>query len=236
MKHLFFDLDRTLWDFEANSKVALNELYDELKLDDHMKSFQSFHHAYKNINGKLWAQYSKGRITKEVLRIKRFDDTLKQFQINNIELAEKLGMDYIKNAPYQTKVFPNTHTTLENLKNDGFELHIITNGFKEVQFIKLEKSGLLDFFDVIVCSEDVGQNKPAPDVFHHSLGLAKASAHESVMIGDNFTADVTGAENVGMTGVLFDPHKDYKMGTHHWHIHDLKKIPELITWIARSNL
>ena len=236
MKHLFFDLDRTLWDFETNSKIALNQLYDDLKLGDHMKSFQSFHHAYKNINGRLWAQYSKGKITKEILRVKRFDDTLKQFQINNSDLAEKLGMDYIKIAPFQTHVFPNTHSTLDTLKEDGFQLHIITNGFKEVQFIKLEKSGLLDYFDIIVCSEDVGMNKPAPDVFHHSLKLANAKANESVMIGDNLAADVSGAENVGITGVLFDPHKAYKMGTHHWHIHELKKIPELITWIGRSNL
>lgn len=236
MKHVFFDLDRTLWDFETNSKLALNELYDDLKLGDHMKSFQSFHHAYKNINGKLWAQYSKGKITKEVLRIKRFEDTLKQFQLNNSELAETLGMSYIKIAPYRTHVFPNTHSTLEGLLNDGFQLHIITNGFKEVQFIKLEKSGLLDYFDVIVCSEDVGKNKPDPDVFHHSLNLANAAANESVMIGDNMNADINGSEGVGMTGVLFDPHKSYKMGTHNWHIHDLEKIPEIITWINRSNL
>lgn len=236
MKHLFFDLDRTLWDFERNSKQALKQLFEEHRLDDHMKSFESFHHAYKKINARLWVKYGKGDITKAELRTKRFNDTLKQFQINDEELAKKIGTGYINISPYQTNVFPNTHETLEYLKNNDFLLHIITNGFKEVQFIKLEKSGLIDYFDIIVCSEDVGVNKPAPNVFHHSLEKAKAKPAESIMIGDDYKVDVLGAENIGMTGVLFDPNKGYKKGIHEWHIHELDRIPEILPWIAKNKL
>jgi putative hydrolase of the HAD superfamily len=236
VKHIFFDLDRTLWDFERNSKQALNMLFEQHKLGDHMKSFESFHHAYKNINAKLWVKYGKGQISKEELRTRRFNETLKQFQINNEKLAEEIGMGYIQISPYQTNVFPNTHDTLEYLKNNDYVLHIITNGFKEVQFIKLEKSGLLKYFDIIVCSEDVGVNKPAPNVFHYSLEKANAKANESVMIGDDFKVDVLGAENVGMTGVLFDPHKGYKEGIHEWHIDDLEHIPGIIPRISITKL
>ena len=233
MKHLFFDLDRTLWDFEKNSEQALKILFDDLSLHGHFKSFQSFHKTYKNINAKLWQQYGKGKITKDVLRIKRFDDTLKSFQIFDKELAGKLGEGYVNISPYQTNLFPNTIETLSYLKKEGFELHIITNGFKEVQYIKLEKSGLIDFFDVIVCSEEVGESKPAINVFNHSLKLADAKSSNSIMIGDDFNCDILGACNAGMQGILFDPHNKYKPNHHEWQINNLDEIPELIPWISK---
>jgi putative hydrolase of the HAD superfamily len=236
MKHLFFDLDRTLWDFEKNSETALGILYEDLKLGDHMRSFNAFHKTYKKINARLWHAYGQGKLSKEELRIKRFNDTLKSFQINDPNLAAQLGEGYIKISPFQTNLFPGTKETLLDLKNDDYELHIITNGFKEVQYIKLEQSGLREFFDVIVCSEEVGKNKPAPEVFQYALSLAKSDADESIMIGDDYLVDVVGAERHGMKGILFDPHYSYKDGTHDWHIDHLEKIPGLIPWIKKSIL
>jgi len=236
MKHLFFDLDRTLWDFETNSKNALKILFDSHDLNKEIKSFESFHKTYKKNNARLWNQYGKGKLAKDVLRVKRFDDTLKQYQIFNNSLAEKIADGYVDLSPYQTIVFPGTHDTLDYLKKESYQMHIITNGFKEVQFIKLEKSGLLDYFDVIVCSEDVGKNKPEPDVFHHSLNQAGAKKEESVMIGDDYKVDIVGAANVGMSAILFDPNKKYTEGTHEWHIDHLEKIPETIPWIKQTKL
>ncbi len=236
MKHLFFDLDRTLWDFETNSKNALKILFDTHALDREIKSFESFHKSYKTHNARLWNQYGKGKLSKEILRVKRFDDTLKQYQIFNKELAEKIADGYVEISPHQTNVFPGTHDTLGYLKKESYQMHIITNGFKEVQFIKLENSGLLEYFDIIVCSEDVGKNKPEPDVFHHSLQQAGAKKEESVMIGDDYKVDIVGASNIGMSAILFDPGKKYKEGTHEWHIDHLEKIPETIPWIKQSKL
>lgn len=236
MKHLFFDLDRTLWDFEKNSEAALNLLYEDLKLSNHLRSFRSFHTAYKKINAELWHQYGSGKITKAELRVRRFNDTLKKFDVHNEELAIQLGDGYVKTSPYQTNLFPHTTETLTDLKNDGYELHIITNGFKEVQYIKLEKSKLIDFFDVIVCSEEVGKNKPARDVFDYAMHHAKAKPAESIMIGDDYLVDIVGAERVGMKGILFDPNKSYREGTHEWQINYLKEIPGLIPWINKTNL
>lgn len=233
MKHVFFDLDRTLWDFEKNSEQALRILYKELSLDNHTRDFETFFKTYKKINAKLWNSYGSGKLTKAVLRVKRFDDTLKSFQIDAPEIAHQLAEGYVSISPQQTNIFPNTHETLEELKKDGKTLHIITNGFKEVQFIKLENCGLRDYFDVIICSEDVGKNKPAPEIFKHTMQLANAKPEESVMIGDDLKVDVQGAERVGMTGVLFDPHRHYNERAHEWRIYDLNRLPEIIPFMRK---
>ncbi|GAB5416291.1 MAG: YjjG family noncanonical pyrimidine nucleotidase [Crocinitomicaceae bacterium] len=233
MKHIFFDLDRTLWDFEKNSEQALRLLFDDLSLGNHMRDFDTFFNSYKKINARLWNSYGAGKITKDVLRIKRFEDTLKSFQVDDALMAQNLAEGYVSISPRQTNIFPNTHETLQELKKDGKELHIITNGFKEVQFIKLENCGLRDYFDVIICSEDVGKNKPAPEIFQHTMKLANAKPEDSVMIGDDLKVDVRGAERQGMTGVLFDPNRDYNERAHEWRIHDLSRLPEIIPFMRK---
>ncbi|MDX2360114.1 MAG: YjjG family noncanonical pyrimidine nucleotidase [Crocinitomicaceae bacterium] len=234
MKHLFFDLDHTLWDFEKNSEAALRLLYANLELDNELRSFQSFHTAYKKVNRKLWNQYGLGQLSKADLRFERFNKTLLKFDVNHPELAEKLASGYVETSPHQTILFPNAENTLIQLRDLGYEMHIITNGFKEIQDIKLTKSGIRDYFDVVVCSEEVGKNKPAREVFTEALIRADAKAKDSVMIGDNYKADVLGAERSGICGVLFDPHREHREGSHEWHINDLDEIPELLPWIKQK--
>lgn len=232
-KHLFFDLDRTLWDFEKNSENALRQLFSELKLDEQIKSFYHFHAIYKSVNAELWKKYGKGKISKETLRTTRFADTLKVFEIHDRELSDQLSDQYISVSPFQTALFPNTHETLEQLKNEGYILHIITNGFKEVQYIKLNNSKLDQYFDVIVCSEEAGANKPSPLIFNHALSLAKASKTDSVMIGDDYEVDVQGAIRNGLKGVLFDPHNHHQLPSDEWKIKDLIELQEILPWIYR---
>lgn len=236
MKHLFFDLDRTLWDFETNSETALTILFDELELGKSIRSFRTFHTQYKKINAELWFDYAKGKVSKEELRTSRFTRTLKKFNLDDPQLAQQLGEAYIEISPYQTNLFPNTLETLEALKKDEYTLHIITNGFKEVQYIKLKNSGLIDFFDVILCSEEVGKTKPNPEVFQAALHLANAKKNESLMIGDDYHADIIGAEKFGMQSILFDPENKHKEGRHDWKIKQLNEIPALIPWIVKSTL
>ncbi|MCH2223902.1 MAG: YjjG family noncanonical pyrimidine nucleotidase [Crocinitomicaceae bacterium] len=231
IKTLFFDLDHTLWDFEANSEKALAQLFEEFNLIKHVRSFRTFHTEYKKVNAEAWHQYSKGIITKDILRTKRFKDTFQKFGFKNDELVQKMAKGYLKISPYQTQLFPNAKETLEKLKSDGYALHIITNGFKEVQFIKLEQSGILDYFDVVLCSEEVGKNKPARIVFDRALSLANAKAEESVMIGDSYQADIVGAENAGIQAIFFDPSFEHQDKKHKWIIRDLKKIPETLVWM-----
>lgn len=228
LNHIFFDLDRTLWDFETNSKAALVQIFDELKLSEHIPTFDIFYKEYRIVNADFWDKYSKGVISKADLRSGRFAQTLEKFSIKNEKLSHKLGERYIEVSPYQTNLFPGTKETLTELKNNDHQLHIITNGFKEVQFIKLENSGILNYFDDILCSEEVGVNKPDPLVFKKALERTKAKSIESMMIGDDFNADVLGAEKCGIRGVLFDPHNHHAERSGVERIQSLNEIPSKI--------
>ncbi|MEN9999709.1 MAG: hypothetical protein RI922_2699 [Bacteroidota bacterium] len=232
-KHLFFDLDRTLWDFEKNSEIALNKLFHELRLNTVIDSFELFHSNYKKTNAQLWKEYGAGRLSKENLRNDRFRITLEQFDVNNPEIVTKMSDGYVEISPQQTALFPNTLETLDYLKKEGYNMHIITNGFKEVQYIKLNKSGLDEYFDVIVCSEDVGQNKPSPAIFKHSLDQAGAKAVDSVMIGDDYEVDVVGAQNYGMYGILFDPENSFQHFQNQHKIQSLNELPALLPFVFK---
>ena len=231
IKDVFFDLDRTLWDFDKNSESALRIIYDELKLDNYSASFEQFLKVYRDVNARFWKDYGDGKIDKLQLRNGRFTDTLKEFKITDEGMGKIMGDRYLQISPYQTHLFPSTKEVLTELKNGNYRLHIITNGFKEVQFIKLENSGILQFFDDVLCSEEIGQTKPHPLVFQGALNRTKAKADQSIMIGDDFKADVIGAENAGIRGVLFDPEKKYKENFNIERVEHLQEIPPLILGI-----
>ncbi len=228
IKDVFFDLDRTLWDFDKNSESALRIIYDELKLSDHSSSFDAFMTIYRDVNARFWRDYAEGKIDKLQLRNGRFIDTLKEFKINNVKMGEQMSDRYLEISPFQTHLFPSTKEVLTDLKNSNYNLHIITNGFKEVQFTKLENSGILHFFNDVLCSEEIGQAKPHPLVFEGALKRTNAIAANSIMIGDDFNADVVGAENAGIRGVLFDPFKIYEGKSGLERVGHLEEIPPLI--------
>jgi putative hydrolase of the HAD superfamily len=140
---------------------------------------------------------------------------------------------YVEISPRQTALFPGAMQTLEILQSEGYPMHIITNGFKEVQYIKLENSGLAPFFDVVICSEELGKNKPSPDIFHYALNKAGATSKSSVMIGDDPEVDVYGALNAGMKGILFDPYQENKRYQHVPRITFLTEIPALLPWLFK---
>ena len=235
-KHLFFDLDRTLWDFERNSETALRQLYEELGLNEIHGSFELFHDTYKDTNAQLWKKYGNGEITKEILRTERFKATFEKLNIDKSELIERISQGYIDLSPRQTHLFPKTIETLNELKRDGYLMHIITNGFKEVQFIKLEEARLRPYFDLILCSEEVGHNKPSRFIFELALKETGANASESVMIGDDYEVDIVGARNCGMLGILFDPENKKGQLENEFRIQHISELPEKLTWVLRSRL
>lgn len=233
MQHLFFDLDRTLWDFEKNSELALHELFHSLGLGNNIPDFQLFHTAYKAKNAELWKLYGAGKLKKEELRISRFKITLESFGVTDTDTIEKMSDGYVEISPRQTALFPGAIETLKILQKEGYPMHIITNGFKEVQYIKLENSGLSSFFDIVICSEELGKNKPSPDIFHFALNRAGASSQQSVMIGDDPEVDIYGALNAGMKGILFDPFQENKRFADVPRITTLKEIPAMLPWIFK---
>jgi putative hydrolase of the HAD superfamily len=235
-KHLFFDLDRTLWDFDRNSEAALKKLYAEPGLHKILDFFDEFHDAYKQSNAQLWKEYGKGMITKDFLRTERFRLALKQFDITDEEIIDKISQAYIDLSPKQTHLFPKTVEVLEALKNDGFRIHIITNGFPEVQYIKLQEAKLKPYFDFIFCSEEVGYSKPSKGIFQHALNQTGAEAKNAVMIGDDYEIDILGALNCGMHAILFDPHNRNRHHDQTHCIQTLEALPERLTWVYRARL
>lgn len=202
-KHIFFDLDRTLWDFEANSELALRFLHQETGLSQYIPSFETFHKAYLKNNKQLWHKYSSGKLTKELLRYERFRATLRNFHVVDELLTHQLGDDYVDLSPKQTALIPFAREVLNDLSGMGFNLHIITNGFLEVQHVKLKHALLHHHFQVILCSEEVGHNKPHPHIFSKALEMAKAKAQNSLMVGDDYRADILGAIRAGMQAVWY---------------------------------
>ena len=154
----------------------------------------------------MWAKYRLGEIKKEDLRDKRFLLTLNEFDVNDENLAKKIGDDYINISPTKTELFPHAVEILEYLYKK-YTLAIITNGFKEVQFTKLKNCNLEKYFKKLICSEDVGRQKPHPDIFHYSLSSLNAKKNESIMIGDDYEVDILGANKFGFSSVFFNPNK-----------------------------
>ena len=208
MKHIFFDLDRTLWDFEKNSHTTLLELIFQFNLIERgIDNAEDFIKKYKIHNARLWDLYRENKINKEKLRSKRFLMVLEEYGIDDKDLAEQFGLAYIKQSPLKTKLSPFTHEVLSYLKNK-YTLHIITNGFEEVQHIKLAAADLKQYFDIVVTSEEVGVKKPNSKIFEFALEQANAKAEQSIMIGDDLVVDVLGAEKAGMQGIYFNPNKE----------------------------
>ncbi len=226
-EHIFFDLDRTLWDFDENSKKVLNDIYVNFKLNDSISSSNLFVVKYQEINEYLWGLYRDDKLTKEELRWKRFKDTLLYFNISDKELPIHMGDYYIENSPIQTLLFPNSIEVLDYLSKK-YKLHIITNGFEEVQHIKLKESGLRDYFDVLIFSESAGVKKPHPYIFKKALKKAGAKSSNSIMIGDDLYADIYGAQRVNMDNIYFNPNKTEHDKYVQYEINCLSKLFEIL--------
>lgn len=229
IQHIFFDLDRTLWDFEKNTKLTLQDIYDHFSIYQIMDSFEDFNTLYHQVNDEFWNAYRKGKIDKEYLIDNRYYEFLKRAGKDDRIMGKEMGDYYIEQSPYQKQLFPDTIEILTSLKTKGFHLHIITNGFQKVQLIKIKYSGLAPYFTTILCSDEVGVNKPNSLIFKTALERAKATPETSIMIGDDLQGDVIGAENVGIKGVLFDPFKKYAGTSEVITIHRLKEIVEKLT-------
>ena len=201
---IFWDLDHTLWDFDRNSDLTIFKI---LKNNNIKVDVPLFLKAYHPINRKYWELYRENKVSKSDLRFYRLSDTFKELNVKVFEkLIRKLSVDYINHLSDFNYLIPNAIAILEKFHSD-YNMHIITNGFKEVQKRKLKKSGLLKYFKTITISEDVGFKKPSKEIFLHAIAKANAEIEKSVMIGDNFNADIIGAKRMGMKAIYYNFHK-----------------------------
>lgn len=206
-KHIFFDLDRTLWDMDGNSYATLCELANKHKIIERgVSSVEEFIERYKVINHEMWEAYSLNKIDKETLRSDRFKRAFLIFNIEDEQFCEAFANDYVTCGPLKNNLLPHAIEILDYL-HSKYQLHIITNGFEEVQQVKIEKSDLGKYFKNIITSEKAGFKKPAKEIFQYSMEVAEATVSNSLMIGDSLEADILGAIRTGMAQVFFNPEK-----------------------------
>lgn len=200
---IFFDLDHTLWDFEKNSALAFEAI---LKKHDINVNVEEFVALYVPINTKYWKLYQDDEVTQEELRYGRLKDAFNavNYAISD-DLIQLLSEEYIHFLPQYNHLFEGTIELLNYLK-PKYKLHIITNGFNEIQYNKLKNSNIAHYFETVTNSENAGFKKPSPHIFHYALDLARSKKETSIMIGDNFEADIQGALNVGIDAIMFNEH------------------------------
>ncbi len=224
IKHIFFDLDHTLWDFDLNSKLAYQQIFQEHRVDLDLETFIK---VYEPLNLEFWRKFRENQITKEELRYQRlktaFDACDYFIDDNQIDLFADLYIEYL---PNNNHLFPGCIKLLDSLK-DNFELHLITNGFNGVQQNKIDKAGLDKYFNIVLTAEAAGYKKPAPQIFHMALDMAGANADNSLMIGDSYTADIVGAKHVGIKTIWFHT-TNQEIPQDEVVVHDLLSIQSLL--------
>lgn len=207
-KHLFFDLDHTLWDFETNSGITLQRLHNQYDLAAKgIPDFETFKLTYEMHNEKFWERYRKGFIRREELRWKRMWHTLLDFKVADNKLAHELSTVYLELLPHQGQLMPYAIELLDYCKAKNYQLHLITNGFETTQWQKMRTSGIDHYFQKVITSENSNSMKPLKGIFDFAIQESGATIEDSIMIGDALEADVLGAQKYGMDQVYFNPNK-----------------------------
>lgn len=228
-KHLFFDLDHTLWDFDTNAGLCIEEMYHEFDLKSKgIPTFDDFLGSYNQHNAALWRGYEKGNITSTDLKWKRMWQTILDFKIADRALANAMSDFYIKILPLKEKVYDHTYDVLEYLKEKGYQLNVLTNGFETTQRGKLESSHLTNYFDHIITSESANSAKPQVEIYRYAMDKAAADVDNSLMLGDNLEADIAGAVNVGMDSVFVNLSKREVQHKATYEIRKLEELEELL--------
>ena len=214
-KNLFFDLDDTLWAFSANARDTYEEMYRKYDYDRFFDSFEHYYSLYQRRNLELWAEYADGKVTKEELNRQRYLYPLEAVGAGDSALAEAYEKDALATIPTKSKLMPHAREVLEYL-SAKYNLYILSNGFKELQFHKMRSSDIDKYFRKVVLSDDIGILKPWPEIFHFALSATQkeifhfalsatqSELNDSLMIGDSWENDIAGAAGVGMHQVFYN--------------------------------
>ena len=227
-RNLFFDLDDTIWAFSRNAHDTFEEVYCKHMFDRYFDSFEHYYTLYKTRNAELWLEYGEGKITKEELNRQRFFYPLQSVGVNDEDLAERYSKDFFDIIPTKSGLMPHAKEVLEYLA-PKYNLYILSNGFRELQSRKMRSAGVGTYFKKVILSEDLGVMKPWPEIFNFALSATQSELRDSLMIGDSWEADITGAHGIGMhqafynvtdrTSFPFQPT---------YHIHSLKELVDLL--------
>ena len=227
-KHVFFDLDHTLWDFEKNSTESIADLYKaeelhKLGIDD-VDYFTGRYHFHNSI---YWEKYQRGEINRDTLRYIRFHSTLQEYAIDDAKKARELAEKYLAILPTKRNLFSDTIEILDYLY-PKYSLHILSNGFEETQHKKLRNAGIENYFRYIITSEKSGYQKPERGIFDYALQLTNAAKDECIFVGDDAYADMLGAQNAGWDHVFYNPEKKNHFQKFTFEIHSLSELKKLL--------
>lgn len=226
-KNIYLDLDNTLWDFKTNSEKTLYNLIEE-HFPEKIDLYKKFLSVYYPVNEKLWVLYRKGLVKKDVLRIKRFTESFKQIGVTDEAKINIIAEGYTSLSPHQTVLFPYSLEILEYLRQKGYRIVLLTNGFKEVQTTKIIKSKIEQYIDKMICSEDAGYQKPHQKIFEYALKCMNSKKDESIMIGDDLKTDIAGAKKFGMDCVFFNPKNIKHNAEPTFEINNLKELEDIL--------
>lgn len=227
-KYIFFDLDHTLWDYETNSRETLEELFNHHQLQAKgVTSFDEFLNQFKEVNAKLWYLYDRGLIDSEVIRAERFKQILEPFHIHDKQLIGTLSTEYLNTCPKKNTLMPFAVEVLDYLVSK-YNLTVVTNGFEEIQNLKLAAGNLHQYFKHIITSQKAGHKKPAREIFEFALSQNAARHYEAVMIGDNLITDIGGARNASIDAIFFNPEENSHNENVYYEITSLAQLKQML--------
>lgn len=226
--HIFFDLDHTLWDFDANCKLALEELY----LHHNLQALNAFDvnqliYQYKNVNARLWNQHHLGLESKETIRKHRFTHTFQELGVDVIHIPETLNQEFMDLCPTKGQLIEGTMELLDYL-SQKYTLHILTNGFKESQYIKMKCAGIDGYFQHVIIGEECGMAKPQKEIFDFIISKASTHKEACIMIGDDLMVDVHGAKDAGLDHVYFNRYSEPHNTDIMYEINDLLALKNIL--------
>jgi putative hydrolase of the HAD superfamily len=227
-RFVFIDLDDTLWDFHTNARISLELMFNERGLNRYFSGFDEFFSIYAKRNIELWEAYGKGEITQEFLKAERFRYPLAKMGVDDVELAEAIGHQYLDILPTQKVLMPGAIEILDYLTT-RYPVTLISNGFKETQYRKIASSGIGHYFTHIVLSEEAKALKPDPKIFEYAMHLNDARPEECIMIGDSYAADIQGAINAGIDQVYYP--LDGKFTENQTSTFTISELSELRKWL-----
>lgn len=205
-ENIFIDFDDTLYDTRGNSTTALREVFGLFGLTPYFPSPEVFIDDFWQTNTELWAQYSNGDISRDFLMLQRFMRPLSKG--TGLTVTEEFCLDmsdrFLQLCSCKSGLTDGAKELMDYLKGKGYRLHICSNGFREVQYKKLNACGLYPYFDNIILSDEVGAQKPSRAFYVAALQTAGAKAENTIMIGDNYQNDILGAMNAGIDTLLFN--------------------------------
>ena len=203
-KCIFFDLDHTLWDYECNARETLFELHARYNLVERGIPFEQFHRHFTDINFRLWELYDRGKIDNAVIREQRFKKVLERFHVRDEKLSAALSYEYFHGCPKKSTLVPYAKEVLTYLSGH-YSLTVVTNGFEEIQSVKLSSGNITHYFDHVITSQKAGHKKPARQIFDYALSVNRLQCHQVIMIGDNLVTDIGGARNACIDTVFYNP-------------------------------